>query len=92
VPFAVFCTVMNCEFAGHSAYKDYISTVTDPVNDPITKGLSSYVVTDELYHPHVFDRDRSTIFLSAFDCEYACLGRVALPLPLPLSVAQRCRT
>lgn len=63
------CTVMNCEFAGHSAYKDYISTVTDPVNDPITTGLSDYVVTDELYHPHVFDRERSTIFLTAFDCE-----------------------
>jgi type 1 glutamine amidotransferase len=61
--------VMNCEFAGHSAYKDYVSTVTDPINDPITNGLSDYIVTDELYHPHVFDRDRSTIFLTAFDCE-----------------------
>ena len=59
---------MNCEFAGHSAYKDYVSTVTDPVNDPITAGLSDYIVTDELYHPHVFDRERSTIFLTAFDC------------------------
>ena len=60
---------MNCEFAGHSAYKDYVSSVIDSINDPITNGLSDYIVTDELYHPHVFDRDRSTIFLSAFDCE-----------------------
>ena len=27
--------------------------VVDGVDDPITKGLSDYVVTDELYHPHV---------------------------------------
>ena len=71
---------MNCEFAGHSAYKDYISTVTDSVNDPITRGLSDYVVTDELYHPHVFDRDRSTIFLTAFDCETVGLIISALSL------------
>jgi hypothetical protein len=38
--------VLNCEFAGHSAYKDYISHVVDP-NDVITAGRLDYVVTDE---------------------------------------------
>ena len=83
---------MNCEFAGHSAYKDYVSTVTDPVNDPITAGLSDYIVTDELYHPHVFDRERSTIFLTAFDCTLstAVFGVVkTAPVAEPLSVCER---
>ena len=47
-----------CEFYGCCEfcccrYKDYISTVVDPVHDPITAGLGSYVVTDELYWPKV---------------------------------------
>ena len=82
---------MNCEFAGHSAYKDYVSTVTDPVNDPITAGLSDYIVTDELYHPHVFDRERSTIFLTAFDCTLStAVFRVVKTAPVaePLSVCE----
>lgn len=49
--------------------KDYISHVVDDVNDPITEGLSDYVVTDELYYPHVFDPSRSTVFLTAFDVD-----------------------
>ena len=73
---------MNCEFAGHSAHKDYVSTVTDPVNDPITAGLSDYIVTDELYHPHVFDRERSTIFLTAFDCTRDLSAAFTEPLSL----------
>ena len=44
----------------HSAYKDYVSHVVDPRSDPITRGLGDYVVTDELYHPHVFDPARTT--------------------------------
>ena len=58
--------LLNAAFGGHSPYKDYISTVTIP-GDPITEGLSDYVVTDELYHPIVFNRSRSTVFLTAYD-------------------------
>ena len=58
--------LLNCEFGGHSPYKDYISHVVDPA-DAITRGLGDYVVTDELYHPKVYDAARSTIFLTAFD-------------------------
>ncbi len=45
--------LLNCEFGGHSPYKDYISHVVDPVSDPITAGLGSYIVSDELYFPKV---------------------------------------
>ena len=58
--------LLNCEFGGHSPYKDYISHVVDPA-DAITRGLGDYVVTDELYHPKVYDAARSTVFLTAFD-------------------------
>ena len=81
---------MNCEFAGHSAYKDYVSTVTDPVNDPITAGLSDYIVTDELYHPHVFDRERSTIFLTAFDCTRDLSAAFTEPLSLNRGMVALC--
>lgn len=59
--------LLNAAFGGHSPYKDYVAKVVDSTNDPITHGLSNYVVTDELYHPLVFNRSRSTIFLTAYD-------------------------
>ena len=48
-------------------YKDYVATIVDSANDPITYGLSNYVVTDELYFPKVYVPSRSTIFITAFD-------------------------
>lgn len=59
--------VLNCAFGGHSPYKDYIATIVDQNTDPITQGLRNYIVTDELYHPVVFNRSRSTIFITAYD-------------------------
>lgn len=66
--------VLNAEFGGHSPYKDYISRPTDP-SDPIVKGMAPYVVTDELYHPVVFDLNRSVIFMVADD---VATGQVAV--------------
>eukprot|EP00041_Stephanoeca_diplocostata_P021771 m.513737 g.513737 ORF g.513737 m.513737 type:complete len:753 (+) comp21907_c0_seq1:229-2487(+) len=59
--------VLNCAFGGHSPYKDYIAKIVDRETDPITRGLSDYIVTDELYHPVVFNRSRSTVFITAYD-------------------------
>ena len=56
----------------HSAYKDYVSHVVDPRSDPITRGLGDYVVTDELYHPHVFDPARITKRAAPSFCTTAC--------------------
>ena len=69
--------LLNCEFGGHSPYKDYISHVVDPA-DEITAGLGDYVVTDELYHPTVYEPRRSTVFLTAFDQQKAGDDAVAV--------------
>jgi hypothetical protein len=53
-----------------------VSTIVDPVNDPIGRGLANYAVSDELYHPLVYEPERSTIFATAFD-------RVRCPPPPP---------
>lgn len=58
--------LLNCEFGGHTPYKDYVSRVVS-ASDPITRGMGDYVVTDELYTPLVYEPARSTIFLTAYD-------------------------
>ena len=41
--------MLNAFFDGHSAYMDFTVNVIAP-NDPITEGISDFVVTDELYY------------------------------------------
>ena len=43
-----FHHMINCEFGGHSPYKDYVGRIIDPVQDPITQGMADYIVSDEL--------------------------------------------
>ena len=43
--------MLNCEFGGHSPYKDYIGHIVDAVDDPITQGMGDYIVSDELCEP-----------------------------------------
>jgi type 1 glutamine amidotransferase len=74
--------MLNAEFGGHSPYKDYVSHVVSPGGtDPITGGLSDYVVSDELYHPIVYNKSRSEIFLTAYDpgqCGPTCDNATAI--------------
>ena len=41
--------MLNAYYLGHSKYMDFSLQITDP-NDPITRGLSDFEVTDELYY------------------------------------------
>ena len=59
--------MLNCAFGGHSPYKDYIAKITGAADDPITHGMADYVVTDELYHPEVFNATRSVVSITAYD-------------------------
>jgi len=77
--------MLNCEFGGHSPYKDYISTVIDPVNDPITAGLSSYAVTDELYFPKVPPPPPLSLQSHSEPCNVFHIGSFRLLPPSPLS-------
>ena len=57
--------MLNARFNGHSAYMDFTVNVIDPA-DPITEGMSGFVVTDELYYLH-HDPSRSHHLMQAFD-------------------------
>jgi len=41
--------MLNAFFDGHSKYMDFLVNIIDP-DDPITKGLGDFIVTDELYY------------------------------------------
>ncbi|MCH8294999.1 ThuA domain-containing protein [Candidatus Poribacteria bacterium] len=41
--------MLNAFFDGHSKYMDFVVNIIDP-DDPITKGLGDFIVTDELYY------------------------------------------
>lgn len=45
---------------------DFAVNIVD-THDPITKGMSSFVVSDELYHLSGHDPKRSQLLMSAFD-------------------------
>ena len=57
--------MLNARFDGHSAYMDFTVNVIDG-DDPITKGLSEFVVTDELYYLK-HDPSRSHHLMRAYD-------------------------
>lgn len=57
--------MLNARYNGHSPYMDFAVDITDP-DDPITRGLEPFEVTDELHYPE-HDPSRSHRLLQAYD-------------------------
>jgi uncharacterized protein len=57
--------MLNAFFDGHSKYMDFTVNVTDS-DDPITRGLADFVVTDELYYLK-HDPSKSHHLMQAYD-------------------------
>lgn len=57
--------MLNAFFDGHSKYMDFSVTVTDP-DHPITRGISDFTITDELYYLK-HDPARSHHLMQAYD-------------------------
>jgi type 1 glutamine amidotransferase len=62
---AGYHAMLNAFFDGHSPYMDFTVDVVDPT-DPITSGLDSFAVIDELYYLK-HDPGRSHRLLQAYD-------------------------
>jgi type 1 glutamine amidotransferase len=57
--------MLNAFFDGHSRYMDFEVTIVDP-DHPITRGLSDFAVTDELYYL-LHESEKSHRLMQAYD-------------------------